>query len=177
MTDIHSCSYFCNKPECIKAQRDELRERLAQPEQKADAHLLYSPGDVLICKESGERAKVINGNTGHMQLANNKISLEWSDEVYGEYTLEQIMDGFIRERLAQPEQKPVASIGSLNEFTAMELVRRGFALTDPLYTAPPQRKPLTDEDIESSYAYEITKDKECFRAGVLWAQSQLKENT
>lgn len=34
MTDIHSCSYFCDRPECIKAQRDELRERLAQPEQE-----------------------------------------------------------------------------------------------------------------------------------------------
>lgn len=32
MTDIHSCSYYCDRPECIKAQRDELRERLAQPE-------------------------------------------------------------------------------------------------------------------------------------------------
>jgi hypothetical protein len=34
MTDIHSCSYHCDRLECIKAQRDELRERLAQPEQK-----------------------------------------------------------------------------------------------------------------------------------------------
>lgn len=25
---IHSCSYHCTNPECIKAQRDELRERL-----------------------------------------------------------------------------------------------------------------------------------------------------
>jgi hypothetical protein len=31
---IHSCSYYCDRPECIKAQRDELRERLAQPEQE-----------------------------------------------------------------------------------------------------------------------------------------------
>jgi len=31
MTDIHSCSYYCERPECIKAQRDELRDRLAQP--------------------------------------------------------------------------------------------------------------------------------------------------
>lgn len=33
MTDIHSCSYHCDRPECIRAQRDELRERLAQPGQ------------------------------------------------------------------------------------------------------------------------------------------------
>lgn len=25
MTDIHSCGYFCDRPACIKAQRDELR--------------------------------------------------------------------------------------------------------------------------------------------------------
>ena len=30
MTEIHSCSYYCDRPECIKAQRDELRDRLAQ---------------------------------------------------------------------------------------------------------------------------------------------------
>jgi hypothetical protein len=34
MTDIHSCSYYCDQPECIKAQRDELRDKLAQPEQE-----------------------------------------------------------------------------------------------------------------------------------------------
>jgi hypothetical protein len=25
--EIHSCSYFCERPACIKAQRDELRDR------------------------------------------------------------------------------------------------------------------------------------------------------
>lgn len=30
MTDtIHTCSYFCDRPNCIKAQRDELRDRIA----------------------------------------------------------------------------------------------------------------------------------------------------
>jgi hypothetical protein len=27
MSDIHSCSYYCDRPACIKAQRDELRDR------------------------------------------------------------------------------------------------------------------------------------------------------
>jgi hypothetical protein len=27
-TDIHSCGYYCDKPACIKAQRDELRDDL-----------------------------------------------------------------------------------------------------------------------------------------------------
>jgi len=29
---IHSCSYFCDRPECVKAQRDELREQVEQLE-------------------------------------------------------------------------------------------------------------------------------------------------
>lgn len=28
MNDIHSCSYYCDRPACIKAQRDELRGKL-----------------------------------------------------------------------------------------------------------------------------------------------------
>ena len=28
--DVHTCSYYCERPECVKAQRDELRERLGE---------------------------------------------------------------------------------------------------------------------------------------------------
>lgn len=36
MTDeIHSCSYFCEKPDCIKEQRDKLREMYLE---LADSH-------------------------------------------------------------------------------------------------------------------------------------------
>lgn len=32
MTDtLHTCSYYCHVPACIKAQRDELREKLFAP--------------------------------------------------------------------------------------------------------------------------------------------------
>jgi hypothetical protein len=34
-TDIHSCSYYCDRPECVKAQRDELRDRLESIEELA----------------------------------------------------------------------------------------------------------------------------------------------
>ena len=27
-TDIHSCGYYCDRPACIKAQRDEMRDKL-----------------------------------------------------------------------------------------------------------------------------------------------------
>jgi hypothetical protein len=29
---IHTCSYYCDRPKCIKAQRDELRQKLEQAE-------------------------------------------------------------------------------------------------------------------------------------------------
>lgn len=29
LDDIHSCSYYCDRPECVKSQRDELREAIA----------------------------------------------------------------------------------------------------------------------------------------------------
>ena len=37
MKDLHTCSYYCDKPECIKAQRDELRAKYVK---LADAHSL-----------------------------------------------------------------------------------------------------------------------------------------
>ena len=30
--DLHSCSYYCDRPECVKRQRDELREKLSVEE-------------------------------------------------------------------------------------------------------------------------------------------------
>ena len=32
MDDIHSCSYFCDRPACVKAQRDKLREYVYERE-------------------------------------------------------------------------------------------------------------------------------------------------
>jgi len=34
--DVHSCSYFCQRDTCIRAQRDELRERVAELEADAE---------------------------------------------------------------------------------------------------------------------------------------------
>ena len=34
--DIHSCSYYCDRTKCIKAQRDELRERVEKLQGRYD---------------------------------------------------------------------------------------------------------------------------------------------
>jgi hypothetical protein len=39
----HTCSYYCERPECVRAQRDELRqklEQLIQAEREAVAKLV-----------------------------------------------------------------------------------------------------------------------------------------
>ena len=68
----------------------------------------------------------------------------------------------LRERLARPEQEPVAWMFQHDETGRMNYVSNDgihnptmflemnprYALVCPLYTTPPQRKPLTDEQID-----------------------------
>lgn len=77
--------------------------------------LLYAPGTVLICLESDERVVVKHGNTGPLQLTNGKIVVQWSDETYGEYTLEQVMEGFIIEHPEQYRMQMVAQEDRRND--------------------------------------------------------------
>ena len=54
----------------------------------------------------------------------------------------------IKEALAQPEQEPVACVQDLGEVKRKHLVyEKGMDWKDPLYTTPPQRKPLTKDEI------------------------------
>jgi hypothetical protein len=39
MDEIHSCSYYCDRPACVLAQRDELRGRLLQQSERVDKWL------------------------------------------------------------------------------------------------------------------------------------------
>ena len=55
----------------------------------------------------------------------------------------------IKETLAQPEQEPVARVQDLDEVKRKHLVyEKGMDWKDFLYTTPPQRKPLTDEEAD-----------------------------
>jgi hypothetical protein len=48
MTDtLHTCSYYCHVPACIKAQRDELRDKLFAERERC----------AVLCDEVAERAR------------------------------------------------------------------------------------------------------------------------
>lgn len=68
---------------------------------------------------------------------------------------EQLMEDAIKEALAQPEQEPVAYIRVSKTGHVMACAKTGDFYSLPhktlLYTAPPQRKPLSDEEIERIY--------------------------
>ena len=49
----------------------------------------------------------------------------------------------IKEALAKPDQEPVAWMNDMGTHIDLNVSGRGI----PLYTTPPQRKPLTDEEI------------------------------
>lgn len=55
-TGIHSCSYHCDRPECVKAQRDEFRE-LAE----LICHLSERDGCNLVSDDDGRWAVSVCG--------------------------------------------------------------------------------------------------------------------
>ena len=80
-----------------------------------------------------------------------KLALEAFDSMIGRKPerVEQAITA-IKEALAQPEQEPVAFICEFyadegHPFVSFEPVTHG--TNTPLYASPPQRKPLTDEEI------------------------------
>jgi hypothetical protein len=59
-TDIHSCSLYCDRPACIKAQRDELRDKMAQPEQKKPQNCGTGYCSCVECVMNPEQESVID---------------------------------------------------------------------------------------------------------------------
>ncbi len=56
---IHTCSYYCTRPACIKAQRDELRDKM-EAQQKAEpvAWLMHAPdGTKWVTRDYAEMVK------------------------------------------------------------------------------------------------------------------------
>jgi hypothetical protein len=156
MTDIHSCSYHCDKPECIKAQRDELRERLAQPEQEPVLETVYET--IIQWDESGgkrsrrELARRIVALYNATQPERHELQAKGEHPApcarYCEATAFQIVIRNLKAQLAQPEQEqePVAWLYESGNDRMLHWYKPPFCGT-PLYTAPPQRLPLTDGEL------------------------------
>ena len=45
--EIHSCSYYCERPECIRRQRDELRDRMLCIWEDCDQQAIYCYGHAI----------------------------------------------------------------------------------------------------------------------------------
>lgn len=53
MTTDHTCNYYCTRPECVLAQRNELRDRLAK--QKPRIWVLKDNPGITIEREPGNK--------------------------------------------------------------------------------------------------------------------------
>ena len=77
MTDIHSCSYYCDRPECVKAQRDELRAELArlraqEPVALKSVHLIRDDQGMCAVLVNGRMAIRDNGD-----IIDHFATLDW----------------------------------------------------------------------------------------------------
>ena len=94
---IHSCSYYCQRPECIKAQRDELRDRLGS---MTDREIMQRALEALEAN-----SLLVNGddeNGGLVWCMDGYYSSCFDIDPINKQTNEAI--DALRERLAQPEQ-------------------------------------------------------------------------
>ena len=66
----------------------------------------------------------------------------------------------IKEALAQPEQEPVAWAKFSAKGNIIDLLSEPDDDYTPLYTTPPQRKPLTDEEIRDLWSWSATAEAE-----------------
>lgn len=57
--DIHSCGYHCDKPACVKAQRDELRDKYFRQFERPNP--LYTHGWNAALDEAANRIGEIKG--------------------------------------------------------------------------------------------------------------------
>ena len=73
---IHSCSYYCERPECIKRQRDELREDLAGLE---SVRRDQAAGRDYWCKEAQTAQSQAAAMAGLLEEARKYVGM-WHDD-------------------------------------------------------------------------------------------------
>ncbi len=157
MTEVHSCSYYCDRPECIKAQRDELRERLAQPN---DFNPDWDAMAVMVEEQQrmAKRIEELEAQPVALETVYETI-IQW-DEGGGKRSRRELARRIVALYTStQPEQELVAwedVLGAIargwthddNKHKTMD-VQLAVAIAkeiQDMVIAPPQRKPLTDEE-------------------------------
>jgi len=86
------------------------------------------------------------------------VAVSWGTWLRGLEAVEAL-----RNRLAQPEQEPVACIGTNGELMWLHKPHAIYSKARPLYTAPPQRKPLTEEEMRALWKSHGYKSALCMR--------------
>lgn len=151
---IHSCSLYCERPECIKAQRDEMRDALAAPQPAQPIGLMSR---ALIVTSSGAGYKQVGFRFSELHDA-EQIRL-WALSCGA-----QLAPTEAAPQPAQPAQEAVAvdwtkEHPAVNDFVHWLNKRRGQAVAEVFHdivhcyrlaithgtTPQPQRQPLTDE--------------------------------
>ena len=61
MIEIHSCSYFCERPDCIKTQRDEMRDNGAYEQGEEMYKAIRRECDLKLAKFAAENAALRRG--------------------------------------------------------------------------------------------------------------------
>lgn len=104
--DIHSCSYYCDRPECVREQRDELVRRYVEP-------------------ATGDRAEVIVALERLMQRAVS-IWQETDNGIHSMATYNQLNKEAIAETIAMLRAGAVPDGWKLMpQFATDEMLRAG----------------------------------------------------
>ncbi len=104
-TDIHSCSYFCTRPACVLAQRDEMRAELARlREQEPVAWIQHhKAGDNLVWDDPGGKKSPMYAAAPPAQPAAQPVQpqgwqpIETAPKDGQEFVTANSMQGFVKE--------------------------------------------------------------------------------
>jgi len=137
-TDIHSCGYYCDRPDCIKAQRDELRDKLFE----GQAVKTYSGGK----PNYTEPEETFEGWPLHSGVPQRKL-----DGVAGEVKVQIRTD---KEWIRQPSLESLIATGFMPQ-------RKWVGLTDEEIEEGQKQSWVSKQAFESAvwWAMKVLKEK------------------
>ena len=74
----HSCSYYCERPECIKAQRDELREKQAAAQPRNRYSPFYDPDTGTVGMSIQQQESAWKQRAENAEAEVKKLEFSWS---------------------------------------------------------------------------------------------------